>query len=139
MKFITFSLMASTFGILLKKSMPTPKVINSLMFPLFKIFIQLICFLGMHQQHMEIPRLGSNRSYSCQPTPQPQQRRIRAESLNYTTAHGNARSLTHWAKPGIKPVSSWILAGLVNYWAMIGTPVFTLCILELHCSVCIFL
>ena len=27
----------------------------------------------------------------------------------YTTAHGNARSLTHWARQGIKTVSSWIL------------------------------
>ena len=27
----------------------------------------------------------------------------------YTTAHGNAKSLTHWARPGIEPVSSWIL------------------------------
>ena len=27
----------------------------------------------------------------------------------YTTAHGNVRSLTHSARPGIKPVSSWIL------------------------------
>ena len=27
----------------------------------------------------------------------------------YTTAHSNTRSLTHWARPGIKPTSSWIL------------------------------
>ena len=30
-------------------------------------------------------------------------------SATYTTAHGNARSLTHGARPAIKPVSSWIL------------------------------
>ena len=29
------------------------------------------------------------------PTPEPQQRRIRAASATYTTAHGNAGSLTH--------------------------------------------
>ena len=28
---------------------------------------------------------------------------------NYTTAHSNTRSLTHWARPGIKPASSRIL------------------------------
>ena len=31
------------------------------------------------------------------------------ESGTYTTAHGNTGSLTHWARPGTKPVSSWIL------------------------------
>ena len=32
---------------------------------------------------------------SCQPIPQPQPCQIRATSSNYTTAHGNAGSLTH--------------------------------------------
>ena len=27
----------------------------------------------------------------------------------YTTAHGNNGSLTHWARPGIEPATSWIL------------------------------
>ena len=27
-------------------------------------------FLGPHSQHMEVPRLGSNQSYGCRPTPQ---------------------------------------------------------------------
>ena len=31
----------------------------------------------------------------------------------YTTSHSNARSLTHWARPGIKLKSSWILVGLL--------------------------
>ena len=30
-------------------------------------------------------------------------------SVTYTTAHGNARCLTHRARPGIEPASSWIL------------------------------
>ena len=34
--------------------------------------------------------------------------------LTYTTAHGNTRSLTHWTRPGIKPISSWILARFVT-------------------------
>jgi len=38
-----------------------------------------IYFLGPHMWHMEIPGLGElNQSYSCQPTPQPQQCRIQA-------------------------------------------------------------
>ena len=40
----------------------------------------------------------------------------------YTTAHSNAGSLTHWARPGIEPVSSWILIGFINHWALTGTP-----------------
>ena len=46
-------------------------------------------------QHMEVSRLGVNRSYSCRPTPQPQQRRIQLSSATYAAAHGNAGSLTH--------------------------------------------
>ena len=34
--------------------------------------------------------------------------------MAYTRAHGNARSLTHWARPGIKPVSTRILVGFVT-------------------------
>ena len=32
----------------------------------------------------------------------------------YTTAHGNAGSLTHWAMPGIKPANSWFLVRFVS-------------------------
>ena len=76
------------------------------------------CFLESYPQHME--GYGSNRSYSCRLTPQPQQHRIQA--LTYTTAHGSAGSLTQWARPGIRPISSWILVTFINYWAMMGTP-----------------
>ena len=34
--------------------------------------------------------------------------RIRATSVTCTTAQGNAGSLTHWARPGMGPASSWI-------------------------------
>ena len=53
--------------------------------------------------------------------PQPQQRRIWASSVTYTTAHGNTRSLTHWARPGIEPAFSWILVIHFCYTTM-GTP-----------------
>ena len=41
--------------------------------------------------------------FSCSswPTPQPQHCRIWAASETYIAAHGNARSLTHWKRPGI--------------------------------------
>ena len=77
----------------------------------------LFFFLGPHPRHMEVPRLGGKSELQPKPTPQPQQHQlgIRAVSVTYTTAHGNAGSLTHWVKPGIKPESSWILVGF-------GTP-----------------
>ena len=81
------------------------------------------------------PGWGLNRSYSCRPTPQSQQCWIWAVSATYATAHSNARSFTHWAGPGIKPVSSWIPVRFVNCWAMTGT----LCVffeLEFCLSMC---
>ena len=36
------------------------------------------------------------------------------QMLAYATAHSNARSLTHWARPGIEPASSWILVGFIT-------------------------
>ena len=66
-----------------------------IVFLLWGGFLSFLPFLGLLLWHMEVPGEGSNQSYSCLPTPQPQQRGIRAESAAYTTAHGNAGSLTH--------------------------------------------
>ena len=77
------------------------------------LFCFVLVFLGPHLQYMEVPRLGSNWSYSHRPTPQLQQHGIWAMSATYTMAHGNTRSLTHWARPGIKPSSSWILVRFI--------------------------
>ena len=30
--------------------------------------------------------------------------------------------LTHWARPGIEPMSPWVLVGFVTHWATTGTP-----------------
>ena len=76
-------------------------------------------FLGLYLWHMEVPRQGSNWSCSQQPTPEPHW--IQAMSVTYTTAHSNSRSSTHWARPGIEPMSSWMLVGFVNHWATMGT------------------
>ena len=73
-------------------------------------FSSFLRFLGPHPRHMEVPRLAVTKwSYSCWPAPQPQQLGIWAASSTYTTAQGHARSLTHWARPGIELASSWIL------------------------------
>ena len=39
---------------------------------------------------------------------------IQAASATYTIVRSNTGSLTHWAKPGIKPASSWILVRFVS-------------------------
>ena len=48
------------------------------------------------------------------PMPQSLQLRIWAVSATYTTAQGNAGSISHWVRPGIKPASSWILVRFVS-------------------------
>ena len=43
-------------------------------------------------------------------------------SVTYTTAHSNAESLTHWARSGIEPASSWSLDRFIYRWATKGIP-----------------
>ena len=40
--------------------------------------------------------------------------RIGATSATYTKAQSNVGSLSHWARPGIEPMSSWILVEVVT-------------------------
>ena len=54
---------------------------------------------------------------------------IWAPSATYATACSNARSLTHWGRPGIKPASSWTLVGFLTRWTTTGTPKHTIFIL----------
>ena len=35
-------------------------------------------------------------------------------SVTYTTAHSNARSLTHCVRPGIEPATPWFLVGFIS-------------------------
>ena len=46
--------------------------------------------------------------------PQPQQLEIRAMSVTYTIANSNTESLTHWARPGVEPSTSWLLVRFVS-------------------------
>ena len=59
-------------------------------------------------------QIGATGSIGWWPTPQPQQHKIQATSVTYTTAHSNAVSLAHWARPGKEPASPWILVGLAT-------------------------
>ena len=58
-------------------------------------FFFFFAFQGRSRSIWRFPGQGSDGSCSCRPTPGPQQRQIQAASATYTTAHSNARSLTH--------------------------------------------
>ena len=88
--------------------------VGNLCFLFSFLVLFFFAFLGMYLRHMEVPRLGMNRSCSRWLTPQPQQWGIQATSATYTTAHGNDGSLTYRARPGIKPATSWSLVGFVS-------------------------
>ena len=45
-------------------------------------------------------------------------------SVGSEPSHSNTGSLTHWARPGIEPATSWFLVRFVNHWATMGTPLF---------------
>ena len=78
------------------------------------LFLFFFFFFGLFRTALlTFSDQGSNSSCSHQPTPQPQQRQVRAVSVTYTTAQGNARSLTYWVKSGIEPASSWMLVRFV--------------------------
>ena len=86
----------------------------------FIFFFFLFSFWGCTLILWKFPGSGSHQSCSCWPAPQPQQHQIQAESAACSTAHGNARSLTRWVRPGIEPTST---SGQVHYhWATMGTP-----------------
>ena len=78
------------------------------------IYLFIYLFLGPHLQHMEVPRLGVQLELQLPAYPKPQQGWNWVRSAIYNTAHCNARSLTHWAGPGVELESSWILVGWVS-------------------------
>ena len=61
----------------------------------FKLYLFIFAFQGCTRGTQRFPVQELNQSQSCQPTPQTQQRRMRAASSTYTTAHDNVGSLTH--------------------------------------------
>ena len=68
------------------------------------LFVYLfIYFLVLHLWYLEAPKLeGQTWAVGAG------LHHIQATSATYTTVHGNAGSLTHWARSGIKsPASSW--------------------------------
>ena len=98
--------------------MKLPNCFPKLFFLLFFYFLSFCYFFGPLPRHMEVPRLG----VESEPTPEPQQLGIRAASATYTVAHSNARSWTHWVRPGINPATSWFLVRFINHCTTMGSP-----------------
>ena len=48
---------------------------------------------------------------------------IGAAAAGLHHSHSNARSVTHWVRPGIKPASSWIPVGFITAEAQWNPPV----------------
>ena len=78
------------------------------------IILSFFVFLGPHPLHVAVARLRVQSELLHRPTPEPQQHWIQATSSTYTTAHGNTGPLTHCARPGIEPLTSWFLVRFVS-------------------------
>ena len=59
------------------------------------MYLCIFVFLGPHPRHMEVPRLGVESELQLLAHVTAQQRQIRAISVTYTAAHGNAGSFLH--------------------------------------------
>ena len=67
--------------------------------------------LGLHQWHVDVPRLGG---CNCQSIPQSPQHQIQAVSTTCAAAFGNPGSLTHALRPGMELIyiltdTVWVL------------------------------
>ena len=85
-----------------------------LFFVFFFLWVFCLFFRAKCMEYVCSQARGWIWSCSCWPVPQSEQHHIQATSVTYPTALCNARSLTHWARPGIEPASSWILVGSIS-------------------------
>ena len=81
--------------------------LTSLFFCLFYLFRAV-------PRHMEVPSLGVESELQLPAYATVTATHDPSLVCAYTIAHSNARSLTHWTRPEIKPKSSWILVGFVT-------------------------
>ena len=74
----------------------------------FKFFFLFRAALAAHGSSQARGLIGAIATGLCHSQIQCQ---IQAMSVTYIAAHGNARSLTYWARQGIEPTISWFLVG----------------------------
>ena len=78
-----------------------------LLFIYLFLFFVFLPFLGLYPGHMDVSQARGL---------------IRAVAASLHQSHNNTGSLTHRARPGIEPSTSWFLVGFVNHWVMMETP-----------------
>ena len=76
--------------------------------------IIIICFLGPHPQHMEVPRLGVE--WELQVPAYATATEIPDPSCVCDLHHSSwqCQTLIHWARPGFEPATSWFLVGFTS-------------------------
>ena len=82
-------------------------------------------FLGPHPQHIEVPSLGVELELELPAYATATAMLDLSHIYNPLQFVAMLNPLTYWAKPGIKPTSSWILVGFLTHWATRGTPVWS--------------
>ena len=92
---------------------PRTSILLPSQLPVQFLFFSFV-FLGPHPWHMEIPRLGVGSELQLPAYTTATTIWDSTLSATHTTAQSNAGSLTHGARPGMEPGSSWILVGLVT-------------------------
>ena len=71
-------------------------------------------FLQLYLQHVQVPRLGVESKLQLPAYTIATATLDLSHIWTYATVHGNARSLTYWARPGIKTASSQTLCQVPN-------------------------
>ena len=90
-------------------------------------FFFIVFFLGPHQRHMEVPRLGVESGLQPPVYAIATAMRDQPASVTDTTALSNAGSLTHGTRPGFEP--AWILGRFVStepHWELLDRSYFFL-------------
>ena len=88
--------------------MPRSRVTGSYSKFVFDFFFFLFAFLGHTHDIGSSQARGKMEAAATSLRHSPQQHRFRAAFATYTTANSNDSSITHWARPRIKPMSSWM-------------------------------
>ena len=95
------------------------------MCPCLRVFFFFFFFLETHLWHREIPRRGVKSELWLPAYATVTTMLVLSCICNlYTTVYGNTGSLTHWERPGIEPMSSWMLVRLIStepWWELPGT------------------
>ena len=84
------------------------------------IYLYLFYCLGPHLWQTEVPRLGVESELPVYTTATATQDPTHVCDLHHSS--WQCWILTQWARPGIKPTTSWMLVRFLTRWAMTGIP-----------------